>query len=69
MKSRSTKIWFSLRFVFFEQEKVGSFFGGQYLDDRVEKAKVSIFVDKCAAMFRMGVFQGNAKIKLRNSAC
>ena len=69
MKSSSAKTWFSLRFAFFEQEKVGIFFGGQYLDERVEKANVSIFVDKCTAMFVMGVFQGNAKIKLRNSAC
>ena len=69
MKSRSTKIWFSLRFAFFEQEKVGSFFWGQYLDERVEKANVSIFVDKCTAMFFMGVFQGNAKKKIRKPAC
>jgi len=52
-----------LRFAFFEQEKVGSFFWGQYLDERVEKANVSIFVDKCTAMFFMGVFQGNATTK------
>ena len=56
VKSRSTKIWFSLRFAFFEQEKVGNFFLGQYLDDPVEKANVSIFVDKCITMFVIGAF-------------
>ena len=51
VKSRSTKNWFSLRFAFFEEEKVGNF-----LDDPVEKANISIFVDKCTTMFVIGVF-------------
>ena len=54
---------------FLNKERLVVFCWGQYLDDLVKKANVSIFVDKCTAMFVMGVFQGNAKIKLRNSAC
>ena len=69
MKSRSTKIWFSSRFAFFEQEEVGRFFFGQYPDDGIEKTNVSIFVDECTVMFFIGVFQGNAKKKLRNLLC
>ena len=42
---------------FFSKKRFVLFFGGQYLDDRVEKAKVSIFVDKCAAMFRKVYFK------------
>ena len=56
VKSRSTQILLYLRFAFFEEEKVGNFFWGQYLDDPVEKTNVSIFVDKCTTMFVIGVF-------------
>ena len=40
---------------------VGKFFCKQYPGERVEKEKVSIFVDKCTVMLFMGVFQGNVK--------
>ena len=69
MKSRSTKIWLSSRFAFFEQEKFGQFFFGQYPDDRVEKEIVSILVDECTAMSVMGVWKGNVKKKLKKYAC
>ena len=69
MKSWSTKNWFSSNFAFIEQEKVGQFFFGQYPDDRVEKEYISIFLDKCTAMFVMGVWQGNAKKNFQKSAC
>ena len=48
---------------------VGQICCKQYPGDRVEKEKVSIFVDKCTVMFVMGVFQGNVKKKIRKSAC
>ena len=69
MKSWSTKIWFSSCFAFFEHENVGLNFFGYYPDDRIEKEYVSIFVDKCTLMFVMGVWQGNAKLKLRKPPC
>ena len=67
MKSRSTKIWFSLCFAFFEQEKIGNFFFLQYQDGRVEEESVSICVYICTAIFVMGVFQGNVKENFRQS--
>jgi len=69
VKSSSTKIWFSSRFALFGQKKVDQFFFGQYPDDRVEKANISIFVDQCTVMFFIGVFQGIAKKKIRKLAC
>ena len=69
MKSSSTKIWFSSRFAFFEQKKVDQIFFGQYPDDRVEKANISIFVDQCTVMFFIVVFQGNAQKKIRKLEC
>ena len=52
---------------FFLSKKVDQTLFGQYPDDRIEKENISIFVDKFTTMFVIGVFQGNAKIKLRNS--
>ena len=48
---------------------VGQIFCEQYPGDRVEKEKVSIFVDKCTVMLFMGVFQGNVKKIFRKSSC
>ena len=55
MKSRSTKIWFSSRFAFFEQERVDQKKIGQNPDDRIEKLYVSIFVDIHTVSFILGV--------------
>ena len=55
MKSRSTKIWFSPRFAFFEQERVDQKNFGQNPDDRIEKLYVSIFVDIHTVSFILGV--------------
>ena len=66
MKSKSAKICFSSRFVFFEQEKVSNLFFWYYPEERLKKTNVSIFVDKCTVMFVMGVFQGNVKKKSEN---
>ena len=48
---------------------VGQIVCKQFPGDRVEKEKVSIFVDKCTVMLFMGVFQGNVKKIFRKSTC
>ena len=57
MKSRSTKISFSMRFAFFEHKNVGIFFFRQDPDDRVEKEYISIYGDICTVIFVMGIFK------------
>ena len=44
-------------------------FFGWYPDNWVIDEYVSIFVDKCTVKFIMGVFQGNAKLKIQKPAC